>query len=167
MSVVRFNPMSDVFSFQRDLNRLFDTLVPAPRRSADAEPETAVWRPAVDVHEDENGFYIDLELPGLSREDVKINFQEGTLTVSGERRYAHEKSEPAGNPENGESGNAPVQAREKSVHRMERIYGRFFRSFNLPSTVNPEGIRARFDNGVLTVSVPKAEKLKPRQIEIG
>ena len=160
MSVVRFNPLNDVLSFQREMSRLFDTLVPAPRRTADPEPETAVWRPGVDVHEDENGFYIDLELPGLTRENVKINFQEGTLTISGERRYAYEKNE--GNPE----AQNNTQGKEKSVHRMERVYGRFFRSFNLPSTVHPEGITAKFEDGVLKVAVPKAEKLKPRQIEI-
>ncbi len=162
MSVVRFHPLNDLYSVQRELSRLFDTLVPTARPSADQEPETAVWRPAVDVHEDDHGYTIDVELPGLSREDVKINFQEGTLTISGERRYAYEKKEGKGaEPESNGNG-----TKEKSVHRMERVYGRFFRSFNLPSTVQTDAIAAKFESGVLKVSVPKAEKMRPRQIEI-
>jgi HSP20 family protein len=163
MSIVRFNPLNEVFNLQHEMNRLFDNLVPATRRQVDPEAEGAVWRPVVDIHEDENNYTIDVELPGLAREDVKINFQDDTLTISGERRYSYEKR----NEENGNGNGNGVHAKERSCRRMERFYGRFFRSFTLPTTVNPDGIRAKFENGILTVTVPKAEAVKPRQIEIG
>ncbi len=160
MSIVR-NPSISVYGVQRDLqremNRLLENFFPtAPRRAADEGFESAVWRPMVDIHEDATSYVIDAELPGLSREDVKISFQDGTLALSGERSYQHEKKET---PENG-------GAREKSCHRMERFYGKFHRTFNFSSPVDADGISARFDNGVLTVTVPKAEIAKPRQIDI-
>jgi len=154
MSIVRVHPFADMFNLQREMNRWFDTLAPA-RRETNSESESAVWRPAVDIYEDDHSYVIEAELPGLTRDDVKINFQEATLTISGERRYVNEKTEG-----NGEG------TKDKSCHRMERVYGRFFRSFTLPAMVNAEDIKAKFDNGVLTVTVPKAESVKPRQIEI-
>jgi HSP20 family protein len=195
MSIVRFNPLSEVLNLQREMNKLFETVSSSPRRSDAEEFESAVWRPVVDVHEDENSYMIDIELPGLTREDLKINFQENTLAISGERRYQRD----GGNKQNaegsqqqnaqatrqeangqgtdgaangGQKGEAgtkvEVQSKKKSVsaHRVERFYGRFFRSFAFPTAVNAEGITARFENGVLEVTVPKAEEVKPRQITI-
>jgi HSP20 family protein len=195
MSIVRFNPLSEVLNLQREMNKLFETVSSSSRRSDAEEFESAVWRPVVDVHEDENSYMIDIELPGLTREDLKINFQENTLAISGERRYQRD----GGNKQNaegsqqqnaqatrqeangqgtdgaangGQKGEAgtkvEVQSKKKSVsaHRVERFYGRFFRSFAFPTAVNAEGITARFENGVLEVTVPKAEEVKPRQITI-
>lgn len=162
MSIVRY-PAIGIQGVQRDLqremNRLFDTFFPTTRKTTEEGFESAVWRPMVDVHEDEHSYIIDAELPGMGREDVRINFQEGTLTLSGERSYRHEKRE---NGENGENG-----AKDKNCHRLERFYGKFFRSFTFPSAVNADAITAKFDNGLLTITVPKAETVKPRQIQIG
>jgi HSP20 family protein len=161
MAIVRFNPATDLFNLQREMNRLFGDFVPSVRKDQD-EFESAVWRPMVDVHEDENSYVVDAELPGLKKEDVKINFQDGVLTIAGERKYEREQG---GQPENG--GGVKVETKKSaSVHRMERLYGKFYRSFSFPTQVNPDGINAKFSDGVLTVTVPKAEQVKPRQIQI-
>lgn len=160
MSIIRY-PAGNFGLFQRDLqrevNRLFDSFFPTTRKSADEGFESAVWRPMVDVHEDEHNFVIDAELPGLKREEIKINFQDGTLSISGERSYQHEKKA------NGENGNGE---KEKNAHRVERFYGRFHRSFTFPTAVNSDRISAKFEHGVLTITVPKAEEVRPRLIEV-
>lgn len=151
MSTLR-TPMVRFYDVQREMNRFLDSFFPTTRRRNDEDgSESAVWRPVVDVHEDESGFVIDVELPGLTKEDVKINLQDGTLTVAGERSYTYEAKE-------GE--------RQPNAHRIERFYGKFLRSFTFPAAINAEGVSARFENGILTVHVPKAEELKPKQIEI-
>lgn len=175
MAIVRFNPMNEVMNLQREMDRLVDRFFPATRTDDEAA-RSAVWRPTVDIHEDENSYTIDAELPGMKKEDVKISFQDGVLSISGERRYEYEEvptAEEKGGNGNGKGegtveGRVPVEKRAgRSCHRMERFYGRFHRSFTFPTAVNPDAINARFDNGVLKVSVPKAEQVKPRQIQIG
>jgi HSP20 family protein len=147
---------------QREMNRIFDSVFPTPRKATEEGFESAVWRPVVDVHEDQNSYYIDAELPGLTREDVKINYQDGTLSVSGERNYRYEKKSDEANGANG-NGNG---SGDRNAHRLERFYGKFFRSFSFETAVNADAITAKFENGVLTIAVPKAEAIRPRQIEI-
>jgi HSP20 family protein len=108
---------------------------------------TSAWLPAVDVMEDKEGVRLTAELPGVRQEDVKISLENGILTIRGEKK-------------------SQVEEKSDRVHRVERQYGSFERSFALPTTVDVERIEARFDAGVLTVTLPKAEKAKPRQIEI-
>jgi HSP20 family protein len=158
MAVVRFNPGNELFGLQREMNRLLSDFFPVAKKAE--EFESAVWRPMVDVHEDENNYYVDAELPGLRKEDVKMSFQDGVLTISGERRF--EREQKGGEEENG-NGSAK---KGNSYHRMERMYGKFHRQFNFSAHVNAEGITAKFEDGVLKVQVPKAEEVKPRQIEI-
>jgi HSP20 family protein len=176
MAIVRFNPMNEVMNLQREMDRIVDRFFPVARPDDDAA-RSAVWRPTVDVHEDENSFVIDAELPGMRKEDVKISFQDGVLSLSGERRYEYEEKEPVAEKPNGNgngNGEGTVEGRVsverktgRSCHRMERFYGRFHRTFTFPTAVNPDTISARFENGILKVVVPKAEQVKPRQIEIG
>ncbi len=105
------------------------------------------WVPPVDVLEDQDGVRIVAELPGVRPEDVKISLQNNVLTVRGEKRQiAEEKTD--------------------HVHRYERYYGAFERSFTVPSTVDAEHIKASYELGVLTVRLPKLERAKPRQIEV-
>lgn len=178
MAIIRFNPMNEVLNLQREMDRLVDRFFPvAPRAEDDAR--SAVWRPIVDVHEDENSYTIDAELPGMTKDQVKIAFQDGVLSISGERSYEYEEKptgESAGNGNGNGNGNGrsseaidgrvSVERRGRTVHRMERFYGRFHRTFNFPTAVNADDISATFDNGVLKVVVPKAEQVKPRQISI-
>jgi HSP20 family protein len=173
MAIVRFNPMNEMVNLQREMDRLVDRFFPATRTDDDAA-RSAVWRPIVDIHEDENAYTIDAELPGLRKEDVKISFQDGVLSVAGERRYEYEEKAPSEGEGNGNGNGGTVEGRVsverkagRSCHRMERFYGRFHRSFSFPSQVNPDAISARFEDGILRVTVPKAEQVKPRQIAIG
>jgi HSP20 family protein len=105
------------------------------------------WTPRVDLSETEDAYHIHLDLPGVDKDDVDINLQDGTLTIRGERKE-----------ETREEGTNAV--------RVERSFGQFFRSFTLPQTIKQDAIRATYDNGVLAVEVPKAEETKPRRIEI-
>ena len=105
------------------------------------------WLPAVDVRESDEAFVFTAELAGLDKDDVDITVEDGILTLSGERQFNEEDS-------------------EKNYRRIERAYGAFSRSFKLPSAVDAERIEAKFTNGLLTVSVPKAEVAKARKIAI-
>ena len=105
------------------------------------------WSPSLDVVEEKNQYLVKLELPGLKSEDVKITFEDGVLTISGERK--EEKSTD-----------------EKKVHLNERFYGRFERGVRFPSPVQSDKISAKFAEGVLEVGLPKTEETKPKQIQI-
>ena len=115
-------------------------------RHFDSDCNCADFTPDADVVEDEAGYNIYVELPGLSREDVSVNVEKGILTISGERKA----------PESGED----------HFSRFERRYGRFERSFRLSDTIDVGAIAASMDKGVLTVSLPKREETKPRTIEV-
>ena len=105
------------------------------------------WIPAVDVQETDNSFVFTAELPGLGKEDVDITLEENLLTLSGERQLSE--------TEEGET-----------FHRVERSYGKFSRSFTLPSQVDNSQVAASFKDGLLTIEVPKSEQAQPRKIEI-
>lgn len=105
------------------------------------------WHPAVDVKETEEAFTLHAELPGLSKEDIQITLEDNVLRLAGERRF--EKDEEKDN-----------------YHRIERAYGSFSRSFTLGSGIDSTKVSANFKDGVLTLTVPKAEESKPRQISI-
>ena len=101
----------------------------------------------MDLTETEDAYFVHMDLPGLKKEDLEINFQEGSLSISGERR-AEETEE------------------QRKFVRVERAYGRFYRAFTLPQAINDAQIEAQFEDGVLNIRVPKAEEVKPRRIEI-
>jgi HSP20 family protein len=107
----------------------------------------SAWHPAVDVFEDKDAVKIVAELPGVKPEDVKLSLENNLLTIRGEKKQEAEE-------------------RNERVHRYERSYGSFERAFALPSTVDGEKISAEYRNGVLTVSVPKAERARPREIPV-
>jgi len=127
--------------FSTEFNRLFDTLF-QPVNSSQR------WAPAMDLVEADDHFVLKADLPGLGDDDVNIEVQDGTLTISGERKSETEK-------------------REKGWYRVERSFGRFSRSLSLPEGVDADKIEASFDKGVLEVRIPKPEERKPRRIEIG
>jgi len=105
------------------------------------------WLPAVDVRETEEDFVFTAELPGLDKKDVDITIEDKVLTIAGERAFEGKEDNP-------------------NYHRIERSYGSFSRSFSLPHEVDQEKVSANFKNGLLTVSIPKTEAIKPRKIEI-
>jgi len=125
------------------LGRLFDELM-ATRPLATTSFR---WSPAMDVSENEKAWVLTVELPGARREDVSVEVHEDVLTIRGEKKCEREE-------------------KEEKRHYVERCYGSFSRSLRLPAHVDPEGIRASFRDGVLTVEVPKTEAQKPRTIDI-
>jgi len=137
------DPVREFVLASNQLNRLFDE---ALGRDAGESPR-APWMPAVDLREEEARFVVDVELPGVKKDDVEIHVENNVLTVRGERRF--------------ESG-----VKKESYHRVERTYGRFSRSFTLPVRVKVDAIEATLEDGVLSLSVPKAEEAKPRKIAV-
>jgi len=135
--------MRDMMTLQNELNRIFNS----EPVSNNEEYETATWSPLADVIEDHDKYTIQLDMPGMTKDQVKLNFKENVLTVSGERKSAEVKE-------------------NTTCHREERVYGKFVRSFTFRTPANAGKIEAKFDNGVLTITVPKVEEAKPKQIEI-
>ena len=126
---------------RREMERLFDSLGGA------AGPGRAGVFPAINVSEDSDTIYVRAELPGMTAEDLDITMEDETLTISGERKQ-------------------PVEDEKASYHRREREWGTFRRSFTLNTRVDADKVRARHQHGVLTVTLPKAAEVRPRQIAI-
>lgn len=146
MAITRYsNPFSELQSIQDQIGRMFDS--PAGRDD-DASLMRGSWIPPVDVSEEGDHLILKAELPGMNEDDIEIEFENGLLTLKGERAFESEKN-------------------DRNYHRIERSYGKFVRSFNLPRSVDAEGIQAAYENGVLEVKIPKREEAKPRQIRIG
>ncbi len=107
----------------------------------------AGWVPRADVHETDDSFLVQLDVPGIDKNDVKVKFEDNTLIVSGERKYESKEE-------------------EKNYRQIERIYGTFTRTLRLPKDVDAQKISANYKNGVLEITLPKAEEVKPKEIEI-
>lgn len=151
MSIVRFNPVRDLLNVEREFNRLFKTFDErfGIRRVDDQENgyENAVWAPLTDIYEDKDNYIINADLPGLKKDDVKISYADGQLEISGER--VQEK-----------------ETKDAKWHRVERSFGKYFRSFSLPKEIKQDNIKAEFKDGQLTITIPKAEEVRPKEIEI-
>lgn len=107
---------------------------------------TGTWAPAVDVAEDKDKIHVKVEVPGMDEKDLKVSFEDGVLSVSGERQFERRD--------------------DREYHRIERTYGSFARTFSLPRSVDGGAIVANYRNGVLEIDIPKKEESKPRQIQI-
>ncbi len=150
MAIVRWNPARELLNAEREFNRLFNSLGSRFGLMDSSEMEeygNAVWTPLTDITEDKDYFVIKLDLPGVSKEDVKISYSDGMLSISGERKQEKE-------------------TKDAKFHRMERAYGKYFRSFSLPSKIKEDRIDAEFKDGQLIITVPKAEEAKPKEIPI-
>lgn len=139
MTLVRWNPARELASMEIDrLNNMLTDFYGAGR----------AWMPAVDIFETRDREYVvTAELPDMTRDDISVTFENGVLTLTGERKAAFD-------------------AAEGTLHRSERAYGRFTRSFTLSATVDANRISASYKEGVLTVRVPQREEAKPRQIAV-
>jgi HSP20 family protein len=146
MALIRWEPTRELQSIQQEMNRLFGTFFDAPEGGGNGEGRRR-WIPAMDLTEEGQEFVLRADLPGLREQDVNIEVEDNVLTISGERRSEHED-------------------RKEGYYRVERAAGRFSRSLTLPEGVDPDSIQARFDNGVLTVRIPKPEERKPRRVAI-
>jgi HSP20 family protein len=147
MAIVRWEPFREFTTLQNEMNRLFNTVFDAPA-PGNGGSTMRRWMPAMDLVETEDNFVLRADLPGMKEDDVKIEFEDGTLTVSGERKAEHE-------------------SKNEGYYRVERAFGSFSRSLTLPQGIDPEAVTASFNNGVLEVRIPKPEQRKPRRIEIG
>jgi HSP20 family protein len=146
MNLIRWDPVKELEDMSERLNRMFAR--PLSRRDNGKETLTvADWVPTVDIEEGEQDYHITAELPGLSKEDVKITLQEGVLTLQGQRKQEKEE-------------------KGKRFHRVERSYGAFVRSFALPDAVDETKVSAEFKDGELHIVLPKSEKAKPKAIEV-
>lgn len=140
---------SDAFQSLRRLNTLLDEVLGAPWGTewGTNGTITAAWTPACDIFEGKDQLKIVVELPGVKPEDVKLSIENNLLTIRGEKKQVAEET-------------------SDRVHRYERIYGQFERAFALPSTVDADRVEAQFENGVLTVLLPKVERARPREIPV-
>jgi len=144
MAIVRWNPRhngSDLTSFRTEMDRLFEDFM-RPANGRDWTPFT----PPVDVEENQNEYVFSLDLPGVAAKDVKVSASGDTLTIRGERR--------------------PAEKKDESLHRVERSYGTFERSFTLGTPIRPDHIQATYKDGVLEVRVPKSDEARSREIEV-
>ncbi|HTO10322.1 MAG TPA: Hsp20/alpha crystallin family protein [Candidatus Binatia bacterium] len=142
--VDRWEPFRNVSDIQGEVNRLFDTFLGRPVGSA---PVTRAWLPAVDMHETNDDLVLTVEVPGVREKDVTVSITGDLLSIKGERRWDD-------------------QTTDQQYLHTERVYGQFERLVQLPMAVQAEKVKATYRDGVLQITLPKAEELKPRQIKI-
>ncbi len=148
MALIKWDPFADLLSIQEKMNKLFeDTLHRSGSFDADEEFRMANWIPPVDIYETTDEIILKAELPEVKKDEVEINVDNNILTLTGKREFEKETE-------------------KENFHRIERSYGGFKRSFNLPATIDQEKIDADFKNGILKITMRKKEESKPRQIEI-
>jgi HSP20 family protein len=141
MALIPWSPWRELESMQRHLSRVLDD------SNQSLGMENGHWLPAVDIRETNDAIVVNAELPGIDKKDVKVDVKDGVLTISGERNYEKD-------------------VKEENVHRIERSYGSFSRSFSLPSHVDVGKVQAQLEDGVLEVRLPKTETAKPKSIEV-
>jgi HSP20 family protein len=145
MNIVRFDPFREVAVLQDRMNRVFGEL---SRRFDDDVTAHGAWVPPVDIYEnDQHELVLKTELPDLKREDIDIRVENNALTLSGQKK-------------------AEQEVNEDRYHRIERTFGHFSRTFSLPPTVDTGKIAAEYKNGVLTVTLPRREDARPKQIQV-
>lgn len=144
MALVRWNPARSVFTLKSDMDRLFDNFFSDRLGLTDS---LADMTPAIDVEETDQAFHVTAEIPGMSKDDIKITFENNYLSISGEKK-------------------AKKEVKEENYHQIERRFGKFSRTLAIPVGVKLDKIEANYDQGVLTITIPKAEEAKPKQIEV-
>jgi HSP20 family protein len=142
-TIAHLEPFRGISNLQNQFNRLFNESF----RNQAEESALTTWAPAVDIYETPNELVVKADLPDVNEKEIDVRVENNLLTIRGERNF--EKS-----------------VSEENYLRVERTYGAFSRSFSLPNTVNAEAIGAEYKNGVLTVSLPKREESKPRQVKV-
>jgi len=146
MAINRYREPASLFGLQR-LNRILDEAFSGLPFPEQGNVITSTWFAPTDVSEDENSLRITMELPGVDPDDVRLSLENNVLTIRGEKKQQ-------------------IDDNSERVHRFERTYGMFERTFVLPNTVDTDRIDARYENGVLHVSIPRAERAKPREIRV-
>jgi HSP20 family protein len=147
MELMRYEPWLRLTRPEWLLRFFKKELLEEPEFGETDELTTECFVPAVDIREKDNAFLLEAELPGMKKEDIKLDVKEGVLTIRGERNYEHEE-------------------KKDNYTRVERCYGTFHRSFTLPDHVETEKIDATYKDGILTVTLPKNETATPKQIDV-
>ena len=142
MAITRWDPFREVASLQNRVNALFRDF-----NEGESAMTTASFIPAVDIYEDEKKVVLKLEVPGIAEKDLDVSVENNVLTVKGERKFSAEE-------------------KEENFHRIERRYGSFYRAFTLPTTVDTEGIDAKYDAGILKLELKKKPEAQPKQIKV-
>ena len=145
MAIVKYNPLRELRAMQDQMNRLLN--VSWNNDLSGEDMKEGIWQPAVDIFETSEAIVIKAELPDVDQKDIDVRIEDNTLTLKGERRHEGE-------------------VKKENYHRIERYFGSFQRSFSLPVTIDQQQVTAACDRGVLTITLPKKEETKPKQINI-
>ena len=145
MAIIRWSPVRDLMGLQDDMGSVFDEFFGDGKKMR--EMGLTRWNPRVDIFEEENRYELTADLPGIQKEDVKVEVRDNVLTLRGEKKMEEER-------------------KDKNYRLSERYYGEFTRTFTLPENVDRNAIDAEYKDGVLHLSIPKTEKAKPKQIEV-
>lgn len=138
---------SPIDLLRREMDHFFDDMVPFTFGRDNGGKKLTTWSPSSDITEDEKEYLIKMDIPGMEKGDIKVQYHDGRVTISGERNE-EEKEE------------------KKDFVRQERYYGSFYRSFTLPEKIKEDNIQATFKNGVLKLTIPKTEVVKPKPIKV-
>jgi HSP20 family protein len=148
MAMERRDPLKDLAQLQDKMNRIFEDSLSLLRTGEGKELfALGSWVPPVDIYETEDAIVLSAELPGMKREDMLVEVQDNTLTIKGERKFERENE-------------------AKNYSRIERSYGVFQRVFTLPHLVQLDKIKARYEHGILEITLPKAEESKTKHIKV-
>ena len=144
-TLARWDPIREIQALQTQFDHLFR---PFARFSPPGEEmPTNNWLPAVDLEESDDSLVLRAEIPGMRPEDIDVQFENGVLTIKGQRRFENQRD-------------------DRQFHLVERSYGSFVRSFTLPRSIDADRVQARYDNGVLELTMPKREEARPRRIPL-
>lgn len=133
MTLIKFEPLRELENWNERISRFFNDFPTADFN----------YYPHIDIYEDEKNIFVEAEIPGVKKEDMKITLQDNILTITGEKRKGKEEKDS-----------------KRNFFRSERVYGSFTRSFTLPEDINPDSVDAKFDNGILNIKISKAEQKK-------
>ena len=145
MAIVRWRPMRDLYHIQGEMDRFVNDFFQTDSRLD--LPNGGTWSPAVDISETENALMVSAEIPGMKKEEIKISIHNNILVLKGEKKKEKEE-------------------KEEKYHRIERTYGSFTRSFSLPTSVDPNKVKASYKDGILYVELLKKEEAKPKEISV-
>lgn len=138
----KWEPFRDMLNLRADMDRLFNSFF-----GGFPEDREGLWAPLIDIEEDNENIMVRAELPGMNKDEIKVTVRDNMLVISGERKQEKE-------------------VKEKTYHRIERSYGQFSRTITLPAAVNADKIKASYKDGVLSITLPKPEVMKPKQIDV-
>ena len=145
MALVKYNPLRELRGMQEQMNRLLN--ISWNHDLAGEDIKEGLWQPAVDIFETEESIVIKAELPEVDQKDIEVRIEDNTLTLKGERKHGSE-------------------VKKENYHRIERYFGTFQRSFSLPANIQQDNVSATCERGVLTITLPKREETRPKQIKV-